>query len=129
LDPVYPGWGFWRCGVDVDVVEDNVGGIHHVDGPKLRLDNVEVAHVDVADVPQNERHRTSWTRGTDESAFGFVSLVEIPYLPVAVDSSGGMAVDADVVSSKDEPSCVVLKGDVVGLVSPVLEVLRELWIE
>jgi len=51
LHPVYALGSFRGCGVDVDVTKDNISRIHHVNRPELGLDDVEVADVDVADVP------------------------------------------------------------------------------
>jgi hypothetical protein len=104
----------------------NVGRIHHVDRPKSRLHDVEIADVDIADVPENEGHWSAWTDGSYNSAFGLVSLVKVPDLAVAIDAAGAVAVDPDVVSCQDEAGGVVLEGDGVGVVAPVGEILGEL---
>ena len=98
LHPVYACRSFRRRGIHVDVVEHDVGRVHHVDRPKLGLNNVEIADVNVADVPQDEGHWATWAGGSYEGAFGFVAFVVVPDLAVAVDAAGAVAVDADVVS-------------------------------
>ena len=98
LNPIYALRSFRRRGIDVDVVEGDVGGIHNIYRPQLRLHDVEVADVNIADVPEDEGHWSTWTSGSHGSAFGFVSFVEVPDLAVAVDAAGAMAVDPDVVS-------------------------------
>jgi hypothetical protein len=59
---------------------------------------MEVADVDVADVPQDKWHGAAWTRGSHDSALCLVAFVEVPDLAVAVDAAGAVAVDPDVVS-------------------------------
>ena len=128
LNPIDPSPGFRRRRVHVDVVEHNIRRIHHVDGPELGLHDVEVAHIDVADVPQDKGHRATGTRGSHDCPFGLVSFVKVPDFAVAVDASGTMTVDPDVVSCQDEPGRVVLELDVVGVGSPILEIFGELVI-
>ena len=113
LHPVYACRSFRRRGIHVDVVEAYVGCVHHVDRPELGLNDVEIADVDVADIPQDEGHWATWAGGSYEGAFGFVAFVVVPDLAVAVDAAGAVAVDADVISCQDESGSVVLELDVV----------------
>jgi hypothetical protein len=98
LNPIYPLRRFRRRGVHVDIIEDNAGCVHQVDRPQLGLHDVEVPDVDVADVPQDEGHGAAWTSGSHEGALCLVAFVIVPYLAVAVDAAGPVAVDPDVVS-------------------------------
>ena len=126
LNPVDALRSLRRRGVDVDVVKNDVGRINHVDRPELRLHDVEIADVDIADVPENKGHWSAWTGGSYNSAFGLVSLVKVPDLAVAIYAAGAVAVDPDVVSCQDEAGGMVLEGDGVGVVAPVGEILGEL---
>ena len=98
LHPIDTLGSFRRRGVHVYVVENDCGRIHHIDRPQLGLHDVEVADVDVADVPEDEGHRAAWTGGAHESAGGLVSFVKVPDLAVAVDAAGAVAVDPDMVT-------------------------------
>lgn len=113
LNPIDAFGGFRRSGVDVDVVEDDVGRVHHVYRPQLGLYDVEVADVDVANVPQDKRHWPAWSGRSHGGALGLVSLVIVPDFAVAIDAASAVAVDSDVVSCQDEAGRVVLEFDVV----------------
>lgn len=76
----------------------DVGRIHQVDRPQLGLHDVEVADVDVANVPEDEGHWAAWTGGAHESAGGLVSFVKVPDLVVAINAASAVAVDPDVVA-------------------------------
>lgn len=129
LDPVLSRGCFRRCGIHINVVEDNVGSVHHVDSPKLRLYHMKVANVDIADVPEHERHRSAWTGCTYSGTFGLVSFVPVPDLAVAIDATRAMTIDAYVIASQNKPGSVVLELDVVVVVPPVFEVFGKLQVE
>lgn len=126
LNPIDAMRSLGRRGVDINIVKHNVGCIHNVNGPKLWLHYVEIAYVNITNVPKHKWHRAAWTSCTDSSAIGLVSLVVVPDLTVAVDTAGAVAIDPNVVSGQDESSCVVLKFDMVGIVTPVVEIFGEL---
>jgi hypothetical protein len=128
LDPVLSGGGFWGCGIYIDVVEDDVGSVHHVDGPQLGLYYVEVAHIDIANVPEHERHWSAWPGRAYRGAFGLVSLVVVPDLAVTIDATRAMAVDAYMIAGQNKSSCMVLELDVIVVVPPVFKVLGELQV-
>ena len=99
LDPVLSGGCFRGCGIHVNVVKDDVGGVHHIDSPKLRLYHVEVAHIDITNIPEHERHWSAWAGRAYSSTRGLVSLVEVPDLAIAIDASRAMTVNAYVIAS------------------------------
>ena len=113
LHPIDACRGLGRCSVHVYIVEDDVGGVHHVDCPELRLDYVEALYSHVADVPQYERHWTPGTSRANDCTFGLVPLVVVPNLTVSIDPSCAVAVDSNVVSCQDEACSVVLEFDAV----------------
>ena len=87
---------------------------------------MEIANIDIADVPQDEGHRPTWAGRTHKSTLGLISLVKVPDLAVAVDASGAMSVDPNVVSCQNEPRGVVLELDVIRIIPPILEIFGEL---
>jgi hypothetical protein len=129
LDPVLSSGCFRRCGIYIDVVEYDVGSIHHVDGPKLGLYHVKISNVDVANVPEHEWHRSAWTGCAHGGTCGLVSLVPVPDLAVAIDATLAMTIDAYVIASQNKSGGVVLELDVIIVVPPVLEILGELYVE
>lgn len=126
LHPVDAMGSFGRGGVDIDIVEHDVGGVHHIDGPKLWLHNVEIAYVNITNVPKHKRHWTTWTSCTDSGALRLVSLIVVPDLAVTIDTTSAMAIDPNVVSSQNESSCVILEFDMIGIVTPIFEIFGEL---
>lgn len=129
LNPVHSVGCLWGCGIDIYVVENDVGSVHHVDSPELRLYDIESSNVNIADVPKHEGHWAAWTGRSYESTFGLVSLVPVPYLAVTIDATRTVAVDAYVVASQYESGCMILKLDVIVVVPPVFEIFRELEAE
>lgn len=106
----------------MDVGEVQVGGVHDVDSPELRLDDVEVLHGNVADIPELEGDGTAWT-GCAHCIIA--AFIEVPELTVTIDATGPVAVDTDVLTSKNESSSMVLEFNVVIVVAPIVEVLGE----
>jgi hypothetical protein len=129
LNPVLPRGCFRGCSIYINVVEDDIGSIHHVDGPKLGLHHVEVANVDIANVPEHKWHRSTWSGCAHGGTCGLVSLVVVPDLAVAIDATRAVAIDAYVIASQNESGGVVLELDVVVVVPPVFEILGELHVE
>lgn len=128
LNPVLSGGCFRGGGIYIDVVEDDVGSVHHVDGPKLGLYHVELADIDIANVPEHEWHRSAWTGCAHSGTFGLVSLVVVPDLTVTVNATRPMAIDAYVIAGQNKSGSMILKLDVVVVVPPVFEVLGELQV-
>jgi len=126
LDPVDSVGCFRRCCIDIYVIENDIGSVHHVDGPKLRLYDVEVANINIADIPEHERHWPARTCSAYGGTFGLVSLVPVPDLAIAINTTCAVAVNADVIASENKTGCMILKLDVVVVVPPVFEILREL---
>jgi hypothetical protein len=126
LDPIHPVGSFGRSGIDINVVKDNIGSVHHVDSPELRLYDVEIANIDIANIPEHEWHWPARTCRAYGGTFGLVPLVPVPDLTVAIDTARTMAINAYVITSQDKTSCVILELDVVVVVPPVFEILREL---
>jgi hypothetical protein len=126
LNPVYAVRSLRRRGVHVYVIKDDIGSVHHIDSPKLRLHDVEVADSDIADIPEHKWHWAAWASCAYCSSFGLVSLIVIPDLAITIDAASTMAVDPYVISSQDKSSCMILEFDVIGVVPPVLEIFREL---
>lgn len=129
LNPVLSGGCFWGCGIYVNVVEDDIGSVHHVDGPQLGLYHVKVAHINIANVPEHEWHRSTLTGCAHSGTCSLVSLVVVPDLAVTVNAARPMAIDAYVVASQNKSSSVILELDVIIVVPPVFEVLRELQVK
>jgi len=126
LDPIHPVGGFWRSGIDINVIEDNIGSVHHVDGPKLGLYDMEIANIDIANIPENEWHWPARACSAHSGTFGLVTLVPVPDLAITIDAARTVAIYTYVISSQHESSRVVLKLDVVVVVPPVFEIFREL---
>ena len=70
---------------------------------------------DIAYVPEDEWHRPS---GLRHGLFGV-----IPRVAAAVDPSRAIAIDTYPLPAEDKPGSVVLEGDRVGVVAPVIEVV------
>ena len=73
---------------------------------------------DVACVPEDERHRAPWLCGS------FFRVV--PRVAAAVDASCPVAVDVYPLAAEDKAGGMVLEGDWVRVVAPVVQVVREL---
>lgn len=129
LNPVHSVGCLGGGGIDIYVVENDVGSVHHVDSPELRLYDMESSNVNVANVPEHEGHWAAWTGCPYESTFGLVSLVPVPNLTITINATRTMAIDTYVVTSQHKPGCMVLKLDVIVVVPPVFEVFRELKAE
>jgi hypothetical protein len=87
---------------------------------------VEIAHIDIANIPEHEWHWSAWTSRTHGSALGLVSLVPVPDLAIAINATRAMTINAYVIASQDKTSSVVLKLDVIVIATPIFEVLGEL---
>ena len=128
LHPVLSGGCFRGSGIHINVVEDDVGSVHHIDSPQLRLDHVKVANVDIANVPEHEWHRSTRTGCTHGGTFSLVALVPVPDLAVAIDATRPMAVNAYVITGQNKSGSMILELDVIVVVPPVFEVFRELQV-
>jgi len=69
----------------------------------------------ITDVPEYERHWTAWL-------CDFLFDV-IPRVPISVDSSCAVPVDVDTFSCYDEACMMILEGNGVGVVAPVIEII------
>lgn len=69
----------------------------------------------VTDVPEDEGHGAPGLRGP--------VLSIVPCVAVPVDASCTVAVDADPLAAEDEPGGMVLEGNVVRVVAPVVQVV------
>ena len=118
LHPIIAPGGIHGRGVAVDVVEAHVGPVHNVDTPQGRVLDVETVDNDLGDIPPDKGHGTPRLRVT--------LLGIVPGIAVAVDASGAVAIDGDIVAADDEAGVVVLEGNGVGVVAPVREVVGEL---
>ena len=128
LNPVLSMGCFRGCGIHINVVEDDVGSVHHVDGPQLGLYHMEVADIDIANIPEHERHRSTRLGCAYGGTFGLVSLVVIPDLAIAIDTTRAMAVNTYVIASQNKSGSMVLELDVIVVVPPVFEVFRKLQV-
>lgn len=122
LDPVVPSRSFRGSGVDVNVLEDQVGGVHDVDCPELWLHDVKVSNRHITNIPELERNRSS----RPCSAHSLIpSFIVVPYLSISMDPACTVAVDTDVLSRKHESRSMILEFDVVVVMAPVFDVLGE----
>ena len=128
LNPVLSRRCFRGCGVHINIVEDDVGSVHHVDSPELGLYDVEVTNIDIANIPEHEWHWPAWASRTYGGACGLVSLVPVPDLAITVDATSTMTIDTYVIATENESGSMVLKLDVIIVVPPVFEVFRELQV-
>lgn len=122
LHPIVAVWSLRAGSVDVDVVEYDISSIHHIDRPQLRLYDVEVLDRHIRDIPEYEGH---WASGLSCAWRAVAPLSIIPDLAIAIDPTSTVTINADVVASYDKASCVVLKLNVVAIVAPVVQILRE----
>ena len=60
---------------------------------------MEIADIDIANVPEHEWHRSAWTGCAHGGTFGLVTLVIVPDLAIAIDATRAMAIDAYVIAS------------------------------
>lgn len=60
---------------------------------------MEVANIDITNVPEHEWHWPAWTGRANGGTFGLVSLVPIPNLAVAIDATRAVAIDSYVIAS------------------------------
>ena len=118
LHPIGPPRRIQRGSINIDIAKLQIRSVHDVQAPQRRLPDEESVHDDLTDVPKDKGHRTAWLRVS--------GLSSVPGVAVAVDATGAMAVDPDVVSRDDEAGPVVLEGDGVGMVAPVVEIFGKL---
>lgn len=69
-------------------------------------------------IPEYEWHWSAW------SCIPFLDIV--PRISIAVDSSGSVPVDLDSVAGDNESGMVVLEGNWVCVVSPIIKIIRQL---
>lgn len=86
--------------------------------PKRRLLDEEVPNGNVRHVPKDERHWSAW--------LSVASFRRVPDVAIAIDAAGSVAVDVDTVAGQNEASMVVLKGDGIGIIAPIRQVIGEL---
>lgn len=72
----------------------------------------------IGSVPEQKRHGTSDLRGSGVS--------RVPCVPASIDPSGAVAIDMYPFSGDDEAGVVVLERYRIGIVSPILDIIREL---
>lgn len=75
-------------------------------------------YLDVAHVPQHHGHGPPGLRGA--------GLGRVPRVAAPVDAAGAVTIDVDAVAGDDESGGMVLEGDRVRVVAPVVQVVREL---
>jgi len=76
-------------------------------GTMLTVLNEHIAHV-----PEDKWHRPSWQCSC---FFGIV-----PRVSISIDATSAVSIDVYPLSSDDEPSVVVLEGNWVGIVTPIV---------
>jgi hypothetical protein len=69
----------------------------------------------IADVPEDERHWSSWL------CVCFLSIV--PRITVSIDAASTVAINVDALASDDEASVVILENNGIRVVSPVVEIV------
>lgn len=72
-------------------------------------------HVDVAGVPENEGHWSSWLSDR--------LLDIIPGISIAIDATSSVSIDVDTLSADDESSMVILECNWVRIVSPIVQIV------
>jgi len=72
----------------------------------------------ISSVPEHKRHGPSDPRGS--------GLSRVPCVPASIDPSDAVPIDMYTLSGNDEASVVVLKSYSVGVLPPVLDIIREL---
>jgi hypothetical protein len=112
LDPVLTIWCIYCGCIAVNVIEAHVGSIHDVYAPQLGILDVEVLDADIGYIPEDKWHRSAW--------LGITFLGCVPYIPVAVDAASAMSVNRDVVARDNKSGGMILEGNWVGVVSPVI---------
>jgi hypothetical protein len=75
-----------------------------------------VLDIDIADVPKDEWHGTA---RTSDLLFNIIPCISIP-----IDSACAIAVYIDSFSTNNEPSMMILKGNRIRVVSPVVRHLN-----
>jgi hypothetical protein len=118
LNPILTVRRVYRSCIGVNVVESHVRSIHNVQAPQRWVLDIEVVHVDFGDIPENERH---WT-----SRLCVAFFRGIPHVSIAVNSARAVSINGNVVAGDDEAGVVVLEGNWVGIVAPVIQVVGEL---
>jgi hypothetical protein len=104
-----------RRSIVIDIIKAHIGPIHDIQAPQRRILDEEILHHDIGYIPKDEGHRPSRLR---------VALLDVvPGVAVAVDSAGAVPFDGDVLPCDDEGGVVVLEGDGVGVVAPVVDVV------
>jgi len=98
--PVLSGRLLRRGGIDVDVVEPCIRDVHQVNSPKRRIHDIEVPDCDIARIPPNKRHWSTW-RG-DTLVYG------VPVVSCTIDAANAPTVDLNVLAAKDDASDMVL---------------------
>lgn len=73
---------------------------------------------DVADVPEDKRHRSA--------RLGDLLFSIIPDIPVTENTASSIAIDVDTFSRDDEPGMMILKGNRIRVVSPISQIIRHL---
>lgn len=125
LDPILAIRSLCCCCIRFHVYERQICSVHDVNSPQLRVFDVEVLNTHIGHIPEYEGHR---------SAFACLSrFISIPEVTIAVDigPSGSVyfllvTIYADVVAGEDEAGTMVLEGYEVGVLAPVIQVIREL---
>lgn len=101
-----------------NVVEDHICAIHDVQGPQRRILDSEILYKDFRHIPEDKRHRSSRLRDI------FFDIV--PSVAIAVDLPRSVSLDGNMIPSQDKARVVVLEGDGIGVIAPVVEVIRKL---
>jgi len=98
--PILPSRLLRGGGIDVDVVEPCICDVHQIDSPQRWVHDIEVLDCDIACIPPNKRHWSTW-RG-DALVYG------VPVVSCTVDAANAPAVDLNVLAAKDNASDMVL---------------------
>lgn len=118
LYPIFSPRGFGGGSVTINLVKPHIGPVHDIQTPQRGILDEELLDCNVRYVPEYKRHGTAWLR--------IACFCSIPGIAIAVNAPCSVAVNLDVVSSEHERSPMVLEGDVVGIVAPVVDIVREL---
>lgn len=98
--PVLPGRLLRGGGIDVDVVEPCIRDVHQIDSPERRIHDIEILDCNIACIPPNKRHWSTW-RG-DALVYG------VPVVSCTVDAANAPAVDLNIFAPEDNTSDMVL---------------------
>lgn len=114
--------GSWRCSrsrcIAEYIVKSNISPVHDIYAPHRRVFDVKIQHSNRGDIPENEWHRSS---GLSIAGFSCV-----PDIAIAVNATGSISVNADVMSADDKPGIEIPLIDWNRMIAPVGNIIRKL---